>query len=88
MGVSAFWGQMVMGRLPCDCVDGGVSGCRLRDGALGAIGFARDLRARELVSYSIADDAGNVYRRDPSDWEWDECADGWDGEPWEADYDE
>ena len=36
-------------------------------------------------SYSIADDEGRVYHWSPSDWAYDECTPGWNGEAWEGD---
>ena len=70
--------------------------------ALDATSLAGELRDWELAAcsgkpggdaldscaaYSIADDAGRVYRWDPADWEYDEFAPGWNGEGWADDLD-
>lgn len=36
--------------------------------------------------YVISDDQGKAYVFDPSEWEYDECAPGWDGEGWADDW--
>lgn len=68
--------------------------------ALDAASLAGELRNRELAAcggelggdaldlcaaYSIADDAGHVYRWDSAEWEYDEFAPGWNGERWADD---
>ncbi len=47
------------------------------------------VRAREATSgtYRIVDDEGRTYAFDPAEWDYDEQADGWDGEGWAHDWD-
>ena len=37
--------------------------------------------------YSITDSAGKTYHWDPTEWEYSDQADGWDGELWAGDFD-
>ena len=52
--------------------------------------LARQVRQKDdsLSSYAITDDAGRTYCWDPQHWDDNEQAPGWDGEGWEADYDD
>ena len=38
--------------------------------------------------YRIVDDEGRAYSFDPKEWDYDEQADGWDGERWGDDWDD
>ncbi len=38
--------------------------------------------------YSITDDAGKTYHWNPTDWEYSDQANGWDGEPWAGGFNE
>ncbi len=42
----------------------------------------------EETTYRIVDDAGRSYTFDPTEWEYDEAAPGWNGEKWGDDFDE
>lgn len=48
------------------------------------------VRNRELpdAEYRIADDEGHTYTYNPIEWDYDELADGWDGEAWADDWDD
>lgn len=49
------------------------------------------VRINEAVSreeYLIVDDEGRPYAFDPAEWDYDEHADGWDGEGWADDWDD
>ena len=49
------------------------------------------VRAREAEvsgGYRITDDEGRTYTFDPAEWDYDEQADGWDGERWGDDWDD
>lgn len=58
--------------------------------AIDILELARELRITDdaMSHYSITDNAGHTYRWSPESWGDDENAPGWDGELWEADYDE
>lgn len=47
---------------------------------------AAETEASEV--YRIADDEGHAYVFDPADWDYDELADGWNGERWSDDWDD
>ena len=42
--------------------------------------------AAEREGYRIVDDEGRVYAFNPTEWDYDEQADGWDGEGWSDDW--
>lgn len=44
--------------------------------------------ATEREGYRIVDDEGRVYTFDPAEWDYDEQADGWNGEWWSDDWDD
>ncbi|MDO4798251.1 MAG: DUF6323 family protein [Coriobacteriales bacterium] len=44
--------------------------------------YQRVIDAQRSEAYRIADDQGRVYVFDPAEWDYDEWADGWDGEKW------
>ena len=48
--------------------------------------LARD--SEDRGTYRIVDDEGRVYTFDPTEWDYDEQADGWDGEGWSDDWDD
>ena len=47
---------------------------------------AAETEASEV--YRIADDEGHAYVFDPAGWDYDELADGWNGERWADDWDD
>lgn len=42
----------------------------------------------EEACYCLTDDAGRTYTFDPTEWDYDETAPGWNGEKWDDDIDE
>lgn len=42
----------------------------------------------EEACYCLTDDAGRTYAFDPTEWDYDETAPGWNGEKWDDDIDE
>ena len=38
--------------------------------------------------YCLTDDTGRTYTFDPTEWDYDETAPGWNGEKWDDDIDE
>lgn len=48
--------------------------------------YARTTEAENRDEYRIVDDEGRVYTTRPSEWDYDEYADGWDGERWTDDW--
>lgn len=49
--------------------------------------YQRVIDAQRSGQYRIADEQGRVYAFDPAEWDYDEWADGWDGERWGDDLD-
>ena len=50
--------------------------------------YVRAYETQSRSAYRIVDDEGHLYVFDPSEWEYDEQADGWDGERWADDWDD
>lgn len=48
--------------------------------------YMRVAEAEDSAEYRIIDDEGRVYTSDPAEWDYDEHADGWDGEGWGDDW--
>ena len=48
--------------------------------------YLQALNAASSDEYRIVDDEGRVYTFSPSEWEYDERANGWDGERWSDDW--
>ncbi len=44
--------------------------------------YMRMAEAEACGEYRIVDDEGHAYTFDPAEWDYDEQADGWDGERW------
>ena len=42
----------------------------------------------EEACYRLMDDTGRTYTFDPTEWDYDETAPGWNGEKWDDDIDE
>lgn len=51
-----------------------------------SIDYLRALDAEPVSGYRIADERGHVYTFNEREWEYDEQADGWDGERWIDDW--
>ena len=51
-----------------------------------SIDYLRALDAEPVSGYRIADEHGHVYTFNEREWEYDEQADGWDGERWSDDW--
>ena len=50
--------------------------------------YMQALDAEREAEYRIVDDEGHAYTFDPSEWDYDETAPGWDGERWADDGDD
>ena len=50
--------------------------------------YARTVEDKGDGGYRIVDDEGRAYTFDPSEWDYDEHADGWDGEGRADDWDD
>lgn len=50
--------------------------------------YVRATETEASETYRIADDEGHAYVFDPADWDYDELADGWNGEGWTDDWDD
>lgn len=50
--------------------------------------YMQALDAEREEEYRIVDDEGHSYTFDPSEWDYDETAPGWDGERWADDWDD
>lgn len=48
--------------------------------------YRNQLNEADCGEYRIVDDEGREYSFDPAEWEYDEQADGWDGERWSDDF--
>ena len=48
--------------------------------------YMRMAAAKDCGEYRIVDDEGRAYTFDPAEWDYDERADGWDGEGWADDW--
>lgn len=47
--------------------------------------YARATEIENACEYRIVDDEGRIYAFDPTEWDYDEQANGWDGERWADD---
>ena len=50
--------------------------------------YVRTAETEASEAYRIADDEGHAYVFEPADWDYDELADGWNGERWTDDWDD
>ncbi|WP_165247079.1 DUF6323 family protein [Adlercreutzia sp. ZJ141] len=50
--------------------------------------YVRVAEAENYETYRITDDEGHIYTFDPVKWDYDEQADGWNGEGWADDWDD
>ena len=48
--------------------------------------YAQAADASDSLEYRIVDDEGRIYSLDSAEWDYDELADGWNGERWADDW--